>query len=57
MIYLSWCPITSGERHRLEENLHGAQIELTADDLREIQGAVSQIEVHGTRYSELRCDE
>jgi len=40
------------KRHRLEENLGGAQIELTANDLREIQGAVSQIEVHGARYSE-----
>jgi aryl-alcohol dehydrogenase-like predicted oxidoreductase len=40
------------KRHRLEENLGGAQMELTADDLREIQGAVSQIEVHGARYSE-----
>jgi aryl-alcohol dehydrogenase-like predicted oxidoreductase len=40
------------KRHRLEENLGGAQIELTADDLREIQGAVSQIDVHGARYSE-----
>jgi aryl-alcohol dehydrogenase-like predicted oxidoreductase len=40
------------KRHRLEENLGGAQIELTADDLREIEGAVSQIEVHGARYSE-----
>jgi len=37
--------------HRLEENLGGAQIELTADDLREIQAAVSQIDVHGARYS------
>ena len=35
-----------------EGDLGGAQIELTADDLREIQGAVSQIEVHGARYSE-----
>ena len=40
------------KRHRLEENLGGAQIELTADDLREIQSAVSRIEVHGHRYSE-----
>jgi aryl-alcohol dehydrogenase-like predicted oxidoreductase len=40
------------KRHRLDENLRGAQIELTADDLREIQGAVSKIEVHGARYSE-----
>src|ERR1700710_1575956 len=37
------------KRHRLEENLGGAQIELTADDLGEIQGAVSQIDVHGHR--------
>jgi len=40
------------KRHRLEENLGGSQIELTADDLREIQDAVSRIEVHGHRYSE-----
>jgi aryl-alcohol dehydrogenase-like predicted oxidoreductase len=40
------------KRHRLEENLGGAQIELTAEDLHEIEGAVSQIEVHGARYSE-----
>jgi aryl-alcohol dehydrogenase-like predicted oxidoreductase len=40
------------KRHRLEENLGGAQIELTADDLREIEEAVSRIEVHGARYSE-----
>ncbi len=40
------------KRHRLEENLGGSQIELTADDLRQIQDAVSRIEVHGHRYSE-----
>jgi len=40
------------KRHRLEENLGGARVELTGDDLREIQGAVSQIAVHGARYSE-----
>src|SRR3954466_12460971 len=34
------------KRHRLEENLGGARIELTPDDLRQIQAAVSQIEVH-----------
>jgi hypothetical protein len=27
-------------------------VQLTADDLREIEGAVSKIEVHGARYSE-----
>jgi aryl-alcohol dehydrogenase-like predicted oxidoreductase len=40
------------KRHRLEENLGGARIQLSAEDLREIQDAVSRIEVHGARYSE-----
>ena len=40
------------KRHRLEENLGATQIQLTADDLREIDRAASQIEVHGARYSE-----
>jgi aryl-alcohol dehydrogenase-like predicted oxidoreductase len=38
--------------HRLQENLGGAAVNLTADDLREIEGAVSQIEIQGARYSE-----
>jgi len=38
--------------HRLEENLGGAEIELTAKDLREIEAASSRITVHGARYSE-----
>jgi aryl-alcohol dehydrogenase-like predicted oxidoreductase len=40
------------KRHRLEENLGAAQIQLTADDLRDIDRAASQIEVHGARYPE-----
>ena len=40
------------KRTRLEENLGAAEIQLTADDLREIDGAASQIEVHGARYPE-----
>jgi aryl-alcohol dehydrogenase-like predicted oxidoreductase len=40
------------KRHRLEENLGAAAIQLTADDLREIDRAASQIEVHGARYPE-----
>ena len=40
------------KRHRLLENLGGAQVELTADDIRDINQAVSQIEVHGARYPE-----
>jgi aryl-alcohol dehydrogenase-like predicted oxidoreductase len=38
--------------HRLEENLAAAAIELTADDLREIDRAAAEIEVHGARYPE-----
>ena len=40
------------KRHRLEENLGAAQIQLTPDDLRDIDRAASQIEVHGARYPE-----
>ena len=40
------------KRHRLEENLGGAQVPLTADDLRDIDNAASRIEVHGARYPE-----
>ena len=40
------------KRHRLEENLGGANIQLTAEDLGEIDRAASQIEVHGARYPE-----
>ncbi len=37
---------------RLEENLGAAAIELTSDDLREIEHAASQITVQGARYPE-----
>jgi aryl-alcohol dehydrogenase-like predicted oxidoreductase len=40
------------KRHRLEENIGAAALQLTADDLREIDRAASQIEVHGARYPE-----
>ncbi|MBB3456773.1 aryl-alcohol dehydrogenase-like predicted oxidoreductase [Rhizobium sp. BK313] len=36
--------------HRLEENIGGADVVLTADDLRNIEGALSQIAVQGDRY-------
>jgi len=36
--------------HRLEENIGAASIELTSDDLREIENAASKIEVQGARY-------
>jgi aryl-alcohol dehydrogenase-like predicted oxidoreductase len=40
------------KRHRLEENLGAASVQLTAEDLRDIQAAVSRIDVHGARYPE-----
>jgi len=40
------------KRHRLEENIGAAAVELTAADLREIENAASKITVHGARYSE-----
>ena len=38
--------------HRLEENIGGALVELSADDLQEIDDAASKITVQGARYSE-----
>ncbi|HET6641718.1 MAG TPA: aldo/keto reductase [Gaiellaceae bacterium] len=38
--------------HRLEENIGAAAVELTPDDLGEIEGAVSNIAVRGDRYPE-----
>jgi aryl-alcohol dehydrogenase-like predicted oxidoreductase len=36
--------------HRLEENLGGADVEMTSDDLARIKEALGHIEVHGERY-------
>lgn len=38
--------------HRLEENIGAASVELTADDLRDIDSAASKIPVQGARYPE-----
>ena len=38
--------------HRLEENIGAATVELTSDDLRNIEAAASEITVHGARYPE-----
>jgi len=38
--------------HRLEENIGAAAVELTTEDLREINQAASQITVQGARYTE-----
>jgi hypothetical protein len=37
---------------RLDENLTAATLELTADDLDEIERATAQIQVQGARYPE-----
>ena len=38
--------------HRLEENIAAADVELSADDLQEIETAATQITAQGARYSE-----
>jgi aryl-alcohol dehydrogenase-like predicted oxidoreductase len=38
--------------HRLDENIGAVSIELTSDDLREIESASSKIKVQGARYPE-----
>jgi aryl-alcohol dehydrogenase-like predicted oxidoreductase len=38
--------------HRLEENIGAVAIELTPDDLRDIESAASNITVQGARYPE-----
>jgi hypothetical protein len=40
----------SGQRR--DENLGAAAVELTPDDLGEIEGVAAQIQVQGARYSE-----
>jgi aryl-alcohol dehydrogenase-like predicted oxidoreductase len=40
------------KRHRLEENIGAAEIELTADEIRAIEDAASNIDVQGERYPE-----
>jgi aryl-alcohol dehydrogenase-like predicted oxidoreductase len=40
------------KRHRLEENVGAAAVQLSSDDLREIDDASSRVTVHGARYPE-----
>lgn len=49
-----WIVPTPGTRRpeRLDENLGAAEIELTLDELREIESAASEITVQGARYPE-----
>ena len=50
----SWIAPIPGttKRHRLRENLGATRLELTAEDLTEIDRAASHIELHGERYPE-----
>jgi aryl-alcohol dehydrogenase-like predicted oxidoreductase len=38
--------------HRLEENLGAVNVELTAEDLRELDNLTSRVKVQGARYGE-----
>jgi aryl-alcohol dehydrogenase-like predicted oxidoreductase len=38
--------------HRLEENIGAVAVELTSDDVREIEDAASKITIQGARYPE-----
>lgn len=40
------------KRHRLEENIKAADVELTGRDIADIETAASQITIHGARYPE-----
>jgi aryl-alcohol dehydrogenase-like predicted oxidoreductase len=40
------------KRHRLQENIGAADLELTPDDLVDIERAASTIPIHGARYPE-----
>ena len=37
--------------HRLEENIGGASVQLTADDLQRIEQSLAQVEIQGARYN------
>ena len=43
--------VAATKLHRLEENLGAVDVELTPDDLREIEEAAAEITVQGARYS------
>ena len=38
--------------HRLEENIKAADVQLTAEDLADIESAASRITIQGARYPE-----
>jgi diketogulonate reductase-like aldo/keto reductase len=52
--FLSWTGVRIGTRklERLDENIGAVAVELTPDDLRDIESATSKITVQGARYPE-----
>jgi aryl-alcohol dehydrogenase-like predicted oxidoreductase len=54
LVQKPWIVPIPGTRkpHRLEENLGAADVELSADELTEIEDAASKIQVEGGRYNE-----
>ena len=40
------------KRHRLEENIGAVAVDLTSDDLRQLETAAAKIAVQGVRYPE-----
>ena len=40
------------KRHRLQENVAAAEVQLTPQDLEELERAASQVTIHGARYAE-----
>ena len=44
--------LASTKLHRLDENLGAVNLVLSAEELRDIDGAVSKVSIHGARYSE-----
>jgi hypothetical protein len=45
-------PPTKASVNRLEENIGALEIELTPDDLREIEGSASTFKLQGARHPE-----
>ncbi|MFZ0613716.1 MAG: hypothetical protein WAM73_15870 [Desulfobacterales bacterium] len=39
------------QNNHLEENIGGAEVELTTDDLRELNELLAKVPVHGARYN------
>ena len=49
---LAYSVLTDVQKHRLEENLGAVNVELTAEDIRQLENAASKVPVQGARYPE-----